>query len=343
MGCKQSNIRGDNSFDGRLRHVNPDHLPAVPGDCWYAQRFTEESPMDMTEYHSQHKGRCVFSDSQIPTRSQQLEKLPDKSPLTRTTFILGEDSVFGMGYLHNTALYIEHYWRTRVQHPFPGDSKFDRPFYNMLLGVRVFINDQLVPDQVPQADSLLQCTTTIHAHEATTTWLCVPFVLSVPPTALQRTLLLTDVVLYRDLVLSFATAASTLHLGEHTVRTEVVYGCRAEGNFVTDFIARGTFSLIVDSESSSRCLDLVAQLTNLKAAEKRQQKEFENGSVLKPKSAARLQQDLAEGKPHVCAYCGAPLKYVCAICAASVCGSTACVWSKFVGYPWGCQTHRAVD
>jgi hypothetical protein len=342
MGCQQSHVKGGDS--NARPHINPEHLPAVHSDSWYALPFTEETPMELTSFHSKHKGDVCFSSQLIPSRAAELQQLlPNHEPLLQTVFTLGSDSIFGMGYLHNTALYIEHYWRTRVAHTFAGDSKYDRPFYNMLIGIKVFINDQLIPDQVSGPDSLLQCTATIRAHEATSTWLCVPVILC--PLDVDCTAL-SVVEVYRGLCLSFCLAAQTLLPGDHTVRIEVVYGCRAEANFCTDFIARGVCKLRVNDESSNHLNQLVDRLAALiEASASGQGRQQQQPGSPSGSPATREREtvilDSASIRPSACAFCSAPLKYVCTICGAHVCGSSSCVWSKFVGYPYGCQSHKA--
>lgn len=344
MGCQTTTAReggGGASLDGRP-HINPAHLPAVPADSWYATPFTEDTPMELTGFHAKRKGEVVFATKQIPTRAIEFAQLDtqNREPATSNTFQLGVDPIYGMGYLHNTALYIEHYWRTRVNHSFAGDSKFDRPFYNMLLGVKVFINNELVPDQAPGPDSLLQCTATIRAHEATSTWLCLPIILFPTGGTIENNPLLSVVEVYRGLCLSFSLAAQTLLPGNHTVRVEVVYGCRAEQNFCTDFIARGSFTLVVADGATDKLSRVVNELASM----------IQSHAAISANSPTGLQRETvipnralsasaAASRP--CPFCSAPLRYVCTICSAHVCGSSSCVWSKFGGYPYGCQTHKA--
>ena len=163
MGCQQSRLKGGD--DSRP-------LPPVPSKSWYAEPFSEVSPMIMNSFHFDNRGTVVFSDSILPSSKEQLEANPRIANAPQVThYTLDSGNIFGMGYLFNTALYIEHHWRLRVSHTPEIEERFSRPFYNMLLGVRVLIDGALVPDLNAFEDSLSNCTTTIKANEATTTWI----------------------------------------------------------------------------------------------------------------------------------------------------------------------------
>lgn len=328
MGCKQSNIKGGDGL------INPHHLPEVPPESWYAQSFMEPTEMVATPFHTANKGKVLFATTLIPTKLSDLQNQPDPGNPSNLAgeFQYGRDPIYGMSYLHSTALFIEHYWRTRVVHTFNG-AKFDRPGYNMLLGVKVFIDDALVPDQDSKPDSLLQCTTTLFANEATKLWICVPVVLFADLTDPM----LSVMDLYRPLVHSFAKAVEGLAVGPHDVRVEVVYGCRAEANFCTDFIARGSFVMQVTEESLTAARTISAQLEQIMAVHAATQV----GAKGEPVRETILLCPPERRPANPCAYCSAPLKYSCTVCGANVCGSTGCVWSKFLGYPHGCATHKA--
>lgn len=311
MGCKQSDLRDDGAI------INPANLPPVPTDCWYALPFTETSPMPQTDFHTANKGKVLFSPLCIPTRAAEINSLPNKEPPLQFAFVVGEDNIYGMGYLHNTALFIEHHWRTRVEHN-PPRNKFERPFYDCLIGIQVYINDVLVPDCAPHNESLVQCTTTYRAPEAVTLWRAVPIVLIGDPSHFT----LSQVHLYRGLSLSFLTAVETLNVGEHDVRVEVVYGCKSEANFCTQFIARGACTIIVTDESRAKVRQLRSVVDRL----------------IDDNPPRVLKGPATEG----CLYCRHPLQYTCTICAARICGTPNCVWSAYIGYPFGCTSHGTV-
>lgn len=312
MGCKNSVVRENMQLID-----NGQQLPEVPKNSWYAMPFTEHTAMEFTAFHKKNIGKVIFAKTVIPTRAQELDQMGGTlATELETTAVLGKDLIYGMGYLYQTALCIEHHWRTRVVHS-PPRGKFDRPFYDMLLGVKVFINDVLVPDQFPTNESLPQCTATLRANEATTTWLCVPVVL----VGRLEDPVLRIIDLYRSLSASFAQAATTLQQGQHRVRVEIVYGCKSENNFCTDFIARGELKLIVNEQSAALIKRYARSLVPL----------------LQSRGKNIIPVEPSVG----CAYCGHQKRFRCAVCGALVCGSPQCVWSKFVGYPHGCSTHQA--
>ena len=307
MGCKQSDLREDGA------PINPSNLPKVPLQSWYAEPFNEPSSMAFTPFHERNKGHVIYSKRVIPTSRAELDALGDTIMAVRQ-FVLGKDEIYGMGYLHNSALHIEHTWRLRVAN-IPTIS--DRPFFDMLLGVKLFINDTLVPDSCPHADSLPQCTTTYEAHEACTQWRCVPVILWPD----QDSMFLKGHI-YRGLIYSFLQAVVTLNNGEHTLRTEVVYGCKKENEFCTDFISRGAITLVMTDEGREKAQTMLAFDACLLEAPKERYRPIANPSER-------------------CHYCGHAKKFICNVCHAQLCLSTKCVWSNFPGYPHGCLSHPA--
>lgn len=311
MGCKVSTVKGDGA------PINPAHLPPVPEKSWYARKFVDFTPMPVTDFHVRHKGHTLFSRSKIPLRKTEIDALP-AGPQLQSQFTLGVDTIYGMAYLHNTALFIEHHWRTRVQWNM-GAEKYDKPFYNTLLGVKVFINDVLVPDSFPFGESIPFCTSTIRAPDAVSMWVAVPIVLCGHP----DDEVLKTISLYRGLMFSFLEAAITLQPGEHDVRVEVVYGCKAESNFCTEFISRGGLKVMVTNESRELLSGYLSVLSGMLE---------EHPRTTIPKMSL----------PHEpCVYCNTPKAYLCAICGAEICCSPQCVWSPVVGYPFGCKSHKA--
>lgn len=320
MGCKQSELRDGGAQGNSQGNVaNPPHLPPVPEESWYAQPFVEESSMYVTPYHKARRGAIVFSNVHIPLTRVELEGLPNKEPSTTSEVELGKESVYGMAYLHETALCIEHHWRTRVSHD-PPSGRYERPFYNMLLGVRVFINDIQVPDCFPHKDSLTQCTSTYLHHQAVAQWRAVP----TPLLPDVDSLLLTDCSVYVPLVYSFLQAAITLEDGRHVVRVELVYGCRAENDFCTLHIAKGSFVAVVTPQGREEMLKRNAIVGSLLQ---------ENPPHMQP---------LAAPSGERCVYCGEPLAFLCTQCTAKVCGTARCVWSPVVGYPCACTSHQCM-
>lgn len=313
MGCKASSeIRADG------RAVNPAHLPPVPLDSWYAMPFQEKSDMPVTEFHERHKGHTLFSTKRIPTRKTDLDDLPGGAPAIKTNFQIGTEALYGMGYLHNTALFIEHAWRTRVPHGAPG--KFEKPFFDMLLGIKVFINNALVPDSFPHEESLPQCTSTYRAPEACALWRAVPMMF-VPE---LRGPMMERCVLYHGLAFSFMEAAVSLPNGRHEMRVEVVYGCKRENDFCTDFISRGCCTVDLTDAGRSAMVGILSEVS------------------------ARLQEnpprtvELLEPSAPLCVFCGAPLAHYCTTCSAKICRSARCVWARVIGYPHGCTSHPAL-
>lgn len=311
MGCKQSELREDGE------PINPENKPQVPLQCWYALPFTEQSSMPFTTFHDRNKGHVLFSNRLIPTRRAELEALGPQGPDTKNRFILGAEPIYGIGYLHNSALHIEYTWRLRVAHN-GSASKYDKPFLDMLLGVKVFLNNILIPDSAPHEESLPQCTATYKAHEGCTQWRAVP--LAIWP---EENSIFMKGNVYLGLVFSVLQAFMTLEPGDHEMRIEVVYGCKSESNFCTDFISRGTATLTVNGQTQ-------------RAAERL------NAAVVSAMSRPAAPVTPIPNPTELCAYCGAAKRYVCNTCYATICGSTKCVWSTVVGYPFGCTSHAAV-
>lgn len=75
----------------------------------------------------------------------------------------------------------------------------DAPSADMRLGVRVLVNDDMVPDHYPGLHSLPQCTATRSVSEATHSWVMVPFVL----VSFLNHVMLDLIAIYRTLSLSF--------------------------------------------------------------------------------------------------------------------------------------------
>jgi hypothetical protein len=271
--------------------------------------------MNVTDLHEQLKGNTMFSSAVIPVKRLDLDLA---KPVFKERFTLGVDKIYGMGYLHNTALFIEHHWRTRVTHN-PPTGKFDRPFYDMLVGVIVTIDGRLVDDLLPRPESIPQCTTTLRSHEAASVWIVIPFVLVGDP----NDPILGVIDMYRELSLSFLRACAALSVGEHTVVVDIVFGCKKEARFCSEFISRGSFKLDVKNESRVLVEAQFRTLQGLIAAE------ISPVVVCNPPTGP-------------CVFCGAPLRFYCTVCGANICGSPKCVWCKFSGYPHGCSTHTAI-
>lgn len=377
-------------------------LPLVPTNSWYAAPFSEGTTTPFTEFHLQNKGRVLFGKLPIPTLPGELEALPSRSPTTITEFELGKDLVYGMAYLHNTALYTEHRWRGRVLHllkvkdgtaevpesirkvsefmkgqqqqrrqstlqseevnpsppsqsPSPGPASltkhsgvaggqmrsllslaraeptiYSRPFFDMLLGIKVYVDEELVPDHYPGLNSLPQCTTTLDTHDAVTNWVCVPIILM----GFLNHMTLDVIDLYRTLSLSFVE--HLLHLktpptpSENTprslnVRVEVVYGCRTEAYFCTDFIARGSCRLL------------------LRASAKHGIKGYEESlrALIKARRSSEQVIHFGAGPHRSCPFCKLPYAYRCTVCGAELCSSVVCSQRPVTGYPRGCTAHKA--
>jgi hypothetical protein len=340
MGCNQSDLRGGDEENP----INREGVPEVPPGSWYAVPFDEPSPMPETPFHKQHKGKVLFGPRRFPTAPDDLALLPGGEPVvSHSPCIAGAQYLYGMAYLFNTALFVEHFWRTRVAHD-PGAKDamarcFGRPFYDTLVGVKVYLDDVLVPDAAPHKQSLPQCTSTYRCHEAVALWRAIPVPLL--PDLDAFPLNCTDV--YHGLALSVATAVAALPVREgedeantHALRVEVVYGAKSEGNFCTDFIARGADTLIVNAATAAALEPYIAELR--RRVRLGGEEGVTRNVVLLP---ARMAQQL--GDAHSCAQCHQSMRYACTVCGAPVCGTQRCVTRPVEGYPYGCLNHRPVS
>ncbi|PWV07573.1 hypothetical protein C3747_100g67 [Trypanosoma cruzi] len=354
--------------------------PQVPSNSWYAREFTEVTRMSLTEFHMKKRGNVVFSNAYIPVGASELEKLPGRAPPMPATLEIGRDLVYGMAYLHNTPLFTEHQWRLRVAHhakwrqdegkKHEGSEErrsicrrewaktiYDRPGIDTLVGIRVFVENKLVPDEYPTTRSIPNCTATIDASEAFNNWICIPIVL----VGYLNNFLLGTITLYRFLSLNFAgymlrqpinlsgvEAAAAGYDGDgegaddcsddHASRkfeiyVEVVYGCSSEFNFCTDYISKGSVEVIMTRRSKLA----------LKTYKERLHKLIQ-GSLLSREQVVpmdRLEMVAQQQSSRNCLFCGSPLRYTCTICGAQLCGTLMCVWRPFAGYPSGCSVHKA--
>ncbi|CAJ1990325.1 hypothetical protein conserved [Leishmania donovani] len=234
---------------------------------------------------------------------------------------------------------------------------YDRPADDFLIGIKVFVSEELVEDHYPDVHALPQCTATITAKEAAQLWSCVPFVLI----GYLNQALLDPISLFHTLSLSFvehllrvklpgrgpagpaeerAKATSTrpsssaaapsqptkAALLELPLRVEVVYGCRAEAFYCTDFISRGRCVLRMTEASKPSLKSYEEKLRALVKARHR-------APQLIPRPASGLPP------PRACAGCGYPLQFRCSFCGAEVCGSSVCALSAVIGYPRACTRH----
>ncbi|KAG5499912.1 hypothetical protein GH5_04049 [Leishmania sp. Ghana 2012 LV757] len=234
---------------------------------------------------------------------------------------------------------------------------FDRPADDLLIGIKVFVNEELVEDHYPDVHALPQCTATVTAREAAQFWNCVPFVLM---GYLNQTLL-DPISLFHTLSLNFVEHLLRVKLpGRHStgsaegrteaplarppssvtapsrltkaapvelpLRVEVVYGCRAEAFYCTGFISRGCCVLRMTEASKPSLKSYEEKLRALvKARHKAPQ------LIPRPK--------IGLPSPRACVGCGHPLQYRCTVCGAEVCGTLACSSSAVVGYPRACTRH----
>ena len=327
MGCGESKARDGN---GNLRPGGKrvtdaeggDKLPDVPPNSWYGSAFTDVSPMPVSEFGTRYAGMVLFNTTHFPTAPQELHRLPGREPEGRgedEDFVLGIDPIYGMSYFHDTALSVEHAWRLRVSHNTESANRYDKPFYDTLMAVQVYINDKLVPDQKPHDHSLKNCTATINSHEAVSVWRCLP----VPLLPAENHFLLHTCHVYRSLIYSFAVAAASLRPGRHAVRVDVLYGCQKENDFLTEFIARGTLQLVVTPDSR----DTVLKQVSLYEALMRDAQGRDCPLVPNTRRGG------------FCPKCNGPADYVCTVCAAKVCGKATCSFAMVEGYPHGCTAH----
>lgn len=324
MGCKASQVKGDGSPVLESEGADGVKLPDVPPGSWYAKPFEEPSRMEMSEFHSRNKGRSLFSTRLLPASRQQFDMNPSVVELC-DQFVLGVDTIYGMGYFHNTALLIEHRWRTRVSFEPKFPTRFDRPFYNMFLGLKIIVNGQLVPDLCAFEGSLPGCTATIRAAEATTTWLCVPIILCGD----LNNRVLTKHHTYKSTMFNFLSYMSQQPPGSYKVRVDAVYGCHQENNFQTDFIATGSTNVVVMEDSKTLITPMIEKLSAMMK---------EDG----PNPASHIDNAGGTGSETRCPQCQMPKDLCCTVCGASVCGSPSCIRMPVNGYPFGCRSHKAV-
>ncbi|CBZ28540.1 conserved hypothetical protein [Leishmania mexicana MHOM/GT/2001/U1103] len=234
---------------------------------------------------------------------------------------------------------------------------YDRPADDLLIGIKVFVNEALVEDHYPDVHALPQCTATIIAKEAAQLWSCVPFVLI----GYLNQVLLDPISLFHTLSLNFvehllrvklpgrrptgpveecAKATSTLPSSsaaapsrptkaaplELPLRVEVVYGCRTEAFYCTEFISRGRCVLRMTETSKPSLKSYEEKLRALVKAR-------HTAPQLIPRPTSGLPP------PRVCVGCGYPLQFRCSFCGAEVCGSSICALSAVIGYPCACTRH----
>lgn len=321
MGCKASQIKDDGAPIDSIASS----LPPVPTNSWYARPFEEATKMSMSAFQAQHKGQSVFSTRLLPASKQQFDVNPNGPVQLSRQFVLGVDNIYGMGYFHNTALVIEHRWRTRVAFSPLIATRYERPFYNMYLGLKIFVNDVLVPDLCPFEGSLSGCTATIRAAEATTTWLCVPYILCGDP----NNRVLSKHHVYKSTMYNFLSYMATQPVGSYEVRVDTVYGCAQENDFLTDFIATGSMQVTVLPESRGLIEPLIKVIKTMID---------EDG----PNPASHIDNAGGAGASVECPGCGYPKDVCCTVCGASVCGSPQCARAQVIGYPYGCRSHKAI-
>ncbi|KAL7699552.1 hypothetical protein NQL31_004765 [Lotmaria passim] len=437
-------------------HVQPPSLmPAaaacVPTQCWYTSPFTLSTNTPMSEFHRTWRGKVFFSPRAVPVAASELLSLPGEKPPQLRVCEIGKDLIYGVGYLYNTPLSVEHQWRGRVVHLLrvrthqapiprvvlrraealaslqkerrdkakdklndnmqkpavlapPGSSPpspapqgkaqvvsvdythtmcFERgeasvyecPGDDLLVGLKLYVNDVLVEDHYPIVNALPQCTATLAVKEAARHWNCVPFVLMgylnqqmLDPICIYHTLSLNFVEhLLRVKMPNKATLASPAKPAapgsggtktpptkkssaasvDLTLRVEVVYGCRAEAYYCTDFISRGSCVLRM-TESSKRALksyeEKLRALVRLRRAAPKlipRDTTLSNSNNGSGRSDSN-NNDNSSGSPpppRNCSVCGHPLQYRCTVCGADVCGMPTCVANTVVGYPRACTRH----
>lgn len=257
-------------------------------------------------------------------------------------------------------------------------SIYQHPFFDMLLGIKVFVNDELVADHYPGMKSLPQCTTTIDATDAVNFWNCVPLVLM----GYQNHVTLDTIDLYRTLSLNFVehllhmkfpsapatTAATAAHeetsrsasakqdsraskpsmpavapgtlVREMRLRVEVVYGCRAEAFFCTDFIARGSCTLLMAETAKPALKSYEERLRALTMARRSSEQIVRAPREPSPSSSSG---GGAVTPPLTCQVCGNAMVFRCTVCGADFCGSLMCSRRPLPGgYPCSCSAHKAM-
>ncbi|KPI89457.1 hypothetical protein ABL78_1421 [Leptomonas seymouri] len=406
----------------------------VPAQCWYANPFSLSTNTPMTEFHRSMRGKVLFSARAVPVTASELLSLPQEKPSQLTICEIGKDLLYGVGYLYNTPLSVEHQWRGRVAHllrvrsqrePIPSivrrraealaalqqrqqqryegknagnaseklpkrvspssadlpqspasplgnktvpidyrrtmvyergeASVYDRPCDDLLLGIKLYVNDELVDDHYPIVNALPQCTATLAVKEATQHWNCVPFVLI----GYLNQLMLDPICVYHALSLNFAehllrikTPASTTRAKasaaaveaptdidpksappmkppafiDLSLRVEVVYGCRAESFYCTEFISRGACTLRMTELSKPALKSYEEKLRALVRLR-----------LAAPQLIARVSNGVPP--PRHCSGCGYPMQYQCTVCGADVCGMPMCATKAAVGYPRACTKH----
>ncbi|CBH17917.1 hypothetical protein, conserved [Trypanosoma brucei gambiense DAL972] len=391
---------GQHGFTGDASNTA---LPIVPTDSWYGKTFSETSRMAFTEFHLKQRGNIVFAGTPVPVGASELGEFPGNSPPLLTRAVIGKDNVYGMAYLYSTPLSIEHQWRLRVCHyqiacspsgqtlgevpgalstlpeaPTTDEQKirlwnfakqvYDRPLCDTFVGIKVYVDGELVPDRYPRAKSLPNCTATLESSEVFNNWTCVPFVL----VGYVNSPMISTVTMYRHLSLSFVEymLGKTITGGEtdrtkdeevaeckeentvgdgrsvdapdkpkeevtqsFNVSVEVVYGCEAEMNFCTAHIAKGNIELVMGEHSDAALRKYKASLEEFlrKSGNERHQVVAVDPLTLKGRNSALW----------TCLFCGSPLQFTCTICGAELCGMSSCVWKPFTGYPLGCSSHKA--
>ena len=323
MGCEQSAQRKTSDGDGA---TDANGLPNVPAGSWYGSPYDMHNPA-VTVYHESHKGEILFNTEIFPTADGDLAALPGGVPRVRQErFCLGVDNMYGMAYLHATPLFTEYTWRSRVAHD-PPQGKFEKPFYDTLVGIKVSVDGVAIPDSAPTAESLPQCTATLKSHEAMN-WTAIPIVLLPDP--------LHSIVrhssAYYGLMQSFAMRALTLRpTGDvHRVDVEVCYGCKNERDFCTPFIAQGSFEMVVLD-------DAMGAVRGVLDAARR-------GLASEAAAARQIPLAMQEQNHGPCPSCGDAMRYACSTCTAPVCGGPACSSvARRGGYPQACSVHMAVN
>jgi hypothetical protein len=312
MGCQESKIRG-NGANGDQQLDRPE----VPALCWYAQPFNEECTQTLTPFHSQMRGNVCFGLYRIPTSHADLGPSLQPHVLDGNGVVsLSSDDLYGMAYLYDTALFTEHLWRTRVPHG--ARNRFERPFYDTLMTVKMFIDDVLVPDSAPHSDSVIGVTSTIPAPDALARWKLVPLVFLPNP----RDTMMGTVRIFDSMIASFATFCLELAPGTHRLMVEVSYGCRNEDNFCAGYIAQGSVTLLADVDTPSRMSRLLSQVAQ------RIDRQGAPARYVRADGGAR------------CRKCHMVLAQRCTVCGAGVCSSTACIFEvREDGYPLGCESH----
>ncbi|ESL10569.1 hypothetical protein TRSC58_01697 [Trypanosoma rangeli SC58] len=235
-------------------------------------------------------------------------------------------------------------------------SVYGRPSINTLVGIRVFVDNKLVPDHNSTARSIPNCTATIDTSEAFNNWICIPIVL----VGYLNNFLLSTITLYRSLSLNFVdymlrqpiiSSGISVTEGNHDgsdreegcgsegasrafeICVEVVYGCPSELNFCTDYISKGKVQLVMTRQSQVALKSYGNKLRKLILA----------GSLLREQVVPmdRLEIVTRHHSSRNCLFCRSPLRYTCTICGAQLCGAVMCVWRPFAGYPSGCSVHKA--